>query len=379
VAVGNPLQALADFGQSVWYDNISRTVLQDGTLAALVRAREVRGVTSNPAIFEKAIGSSGAYDADIRRLKAEGRSPEEIYDALAIEDIRAGADLLRPVWEETQGGDGYISLEVSPTLAEDAERTVADAVRLHQAVGRPNLMIKIPATRAGWQAIEECIARGLCINVTMMFALRHYDGVADAYMRGLERRLRAGQEVSSIHSVASVFVSRYDTLVDRLLEERIAAAPTEERREALRALRGRAALANAKLTYARFRATFSGPRWEAIAARGGNVQRPLWASTSTKNPAYRDVLYAEELIGPDTVDTMPPQTIEAFRDHGRVARTVDRGLDAARATVEALRAEGIDLEEAGEQLQREGIAAFAAAFAKMLQELAAKAEALSAV
>ena len=376
--MANPLQELAAHGQSVWYDNISRTVLGDGSLAALVRDGEVRGVTSNPAIFEKAIGGSDAYDADIRRLKAAGRSAEQIYDELAIGDIRAGADLLRPVWDATRGGDGYISLEVSPRLADDAEATVADAVRLHAAVDRPNLMIKIPATEAGWRAIEECIARGLCINVTMMFALRHYDGVADAYMRGLERRIAAGQDVSGIRSVATVFVSRFDTLVDQLLKERIAAAAAEERREALRALRGTAALANARLTYARFRERFAGPRWERIASRGGHLQRPLWASTSTKNPEYRDVLYAEELIGPDTVDTMPPQTLAAFRDHGRVARTVDRGLPEARATVEALRAEGIDLESVGEQLQREGIAAFAKAFAKMLEELGAKASALTA-
>ncbi len=377
MAVANPLQRLADFGQSVWYDNISRTVLGDGTLAGLIRAGEVRGVTSNPAIFEKAIGGSPAYDADIRRLKAEGRSPEAIYDALAQDDIRAGADLLRPVWEQSGGADGFISLEVSPALADDAEATVADALRLHAALRRPNVMIKIPATRAGWKAIEECTARGLCINVTMMFALRHYDGVAEAYMRGLERRVREGQDVRAVHSVASVFVSRFDTHVDRLLEERAAAADSEEKRAALRGLLGTAAIANARLTYARFQETFSGPRWEALAARGANVQRPLWASTSTKNPAYRDVLYAEQLIGPHTVDTMPPQTIAAFRDHGEVARTVDTGVPEARDAVAALAAEGIDLEEVGERLQRDGIAAFADAFGKMLQELAAKAEVLT--
>jgi transaldolase len=307
------------------------------------------------------------------RLEAAIRT----YDALAQDDIRAGADLLRPVWEQSGGADGFISLEVSPALADDAEATVADALRLHAALRRPNVMIKIPATRAGWKAIEECTARGLCINVTMMFALRHYDGVAEAYMRGLERRVREGQDVRAVHSVASVFVSRFDTHVDRLLEERAAAADSEEKRAALRGLLGTAAIANARLTYARFQETFSGPRWEALAARGANVQRPLWASTSTKNPAYRDVLYAEQLIGPHTVDTMPPQTIAAFRDHGEVARTVDTGVPEARDAVAALAAEGIDLEEVGERLQRDGIAAFADAFGKMLQELAAKAEVLT--
>jgi transaldolase len=371
----NPLQRLADFGQSVWYDNISRTVLSDGSLQRLIAAGEVRGVTSNPSIFEKAIGGSAAYDADIRRLKAAGKSAAEIYDALSIDDIRAGADLLRPVFDSTGGADGFISLEVSPDIAYDAEATVRDAVRLHQAVARPNVMIKIPATEQGWLAIEECTARGLCINVTMMFALRHYDGVAEAYLRGLERRLAAGGDLRAVRSVASVFVSRFDVSVDKMLDERIAAAAGDAER--LRSLLGKAALANAKLTYARFRETFSGPRWERLAARGANLQRPLWASTSTKNPAYRDVLYAEQLIGPDTVDTMPPQTIDAFRDHGVVARTVDQGLPEARQTVAALRELGIDLEQVGEKLQEDGIAAFAAAFAKMLAGLQAKAQVLT--
>ena len=372
----NPLQQLAAAGQSVWYDNISRTVLGDGTLGRLIEDGEVCGVTSNPSIFEKAIGGSAAYDADIRRLKEVGRGVEGIYDALAIDDIRAGADLLRGVFKRTGGADGYISLEVAPGLAYDAAGTVQDALRLHAALERPNVMIKIPATEQGWTAIEECIARGLCINVTMMFALRHYDGVAEAYLRGLERRARAGQDLHAVRSVASVFVSRFDVLVDRLLQERVAAAGSDGERQRLRGLLGRSALANAKATYARFVSTFSGPRWERLAREGAAVQRPLWASTSTKNPAYRDVLYAEQLIGPDTVDTMPPQTIEAFRDHGVVARTVDQGLPEAIVTIAALREVGIDLEQVGERLQQEGIAAFAAAFSKMLEELEAKARGL---
>ena len=375
--MGNPLQQLADFGQSVWYDNISRSVLADGTLARLISSGEVRGVTSNPAIFEKAIGGSAAYDPDIRAGRAAGQSVEAIYDRLSIADIRAGADLLRPVFDRSRGADGYISLEVAPALADDAEGTIADALRLRRALDRPNVMIKIPATAAGCRAIEACIGAGVCINVTMMFALRHYDAVAEAYLRGLERHAAAGGELAPIHSVASVFVSRFDVAVDRQLEARIAAAPGEA--AALRPLLGQAALANARATYARFRETFAGPRWEALAERGANLQRPLWASTSTKNPNYRDVLYAEQLIGPDTVDTMPPQTIDAFRDHGVVARTVDQGLAAARQTIAALAAIGIDLEEVGERLQQEGIAAFSSAFTKMLDELRAKADALAAV
>ncbi len=375
--MANPLQQLAGQGQSVWYDNISRTVLSDGSLGRLIADGEVHGVTSNPAIFEKAIGGSSAYDGDIRRLKAAGKDTVGIYEALAVDDIRAGADLLRPVFDRTGGADGYISLEVAPDLADDAEGTLRDAVRLHGLIDRPNLMIKIPATRAGWKAIEETIARGINVNVTMMFALRHYDGVADAYMRGLERRVQGGQDIRAIHSVASVFVSRFDVFVDPLLEKRISEAGDEATKQRLRAALGTAALANAKLTYQRFRETFAGPRWEALAGKGANLQRPLWASTSTKNPAYRDVLYAEQLIGPDTVDTMPPQTIDAFRDHGVVARTVDQGLDAASRTIADLRGIGIDLEDVGEQLQQAGVKAFAEAFAKMLHELEAKARMLA--
>ncbi len=372
VAVANPLQQLAAMGQSVWYDNISREILTDGTLASLVGADEVRGVTSNPAIFEKAIGGGRAYDADIRRLKQAGASTVEIYEALAVADIRAGADLLRPVFDRTAGADGYISLEVAPDLADDAEATVRDALRLHARLERPNVMIKIPATQAGVAAIEACTAKGLCINVTMMFALRHYDAVADAYLRGLERRLAEGGDVQRVHSVASVFVSRFDSLVDKELEARAAGGARD-----LEGLQGKAALANARLTYQRFRQTFAGSRWEGLRARGARLQRPLWASTSTKNPAYRDVLYAEQLIGPDTVDTMPPQTLTAFRDHGVVARTVDQGVEEARQTAAALAAAGIDLEAVGERLQRDGVALFAAAFQKMLDELDAKARQLA--
>ena len=374
--MANPLQRLADFGQSVWYDNISRAVLRDGSLARLIADGEVRGVTSNPTIFEKAIGGTSDYDADIRSLKTAGKAAPAIYDAVSVADILAGADLLRPVFDATEGLDGYISLEVSPDLADDTAATVREALRLRALLPRPNIMIKIPATAAGWPAIEECTAQGLCINVTMMFSLGHYDRVADAYMRGLERRVERGESVRHIRSVASVFVSRFDVLVDDLLEKQ-AGAKSGAEREAVLGLRGRSALANARLTYAQFRQTFRGPRWDRLAAAGAHLQRPLWASTSTKNPAYRDVLYAEQLIGPDTVDTMPPQTITAFRDHGQVARTVDADLAQSRQALADLAAVGIDLEQVGERLQREGVERFAADFAKMLRELEAKAQALT--
>ena len=358
-------------GQSVWYDNISREVLNNGSLGRLIQVGEVQGVTSNPAIFQKAMSGSAAYDDEIRALRQAGRDWPGVYEGLAVDDIRRGADLLRPVYDRTGGADGYISLEVAPDLAYDAERTVADALRLHALVDRPNLMVKIPATEQGWKAIEECTARGLCINVTMMFALRHYDGVAEAYLRGLERRAATGADIRRIHSVASVFVSRFDVLVDRLLQDKVQAGEA-----AAQAFLGKAALGNARLTYQRFLRTFSGPRWEKLAAAGANLQRPLWASTSTKNPAYRDVLYAEQLIGPHTVDTMPPQTVDAFRDHGVVARTVDAGVEDAERTVRALAALGIDLEDIGERLQREGIALFAEAFTKMLDDLREKGRSL---
>ena len=376
--MANPLLELKALGQSVWYDNISRAALR-GELAQLVAAGEVQGVTSNPTIFEKAIAGSTDYDEDIRRLVRAGRSTEDVFWELAVEDVRSAAELLRPVFEASGGLDGYVSLEVSPTLAADAQGTVAAAERLFRWVGRPNVMIKIPATRECWPAIEESIARGVNVNITMMFSPSHYEAVVEAYLRGLERRVAAGQDVRSLASVASVFVSRIDTLVDKRLEALAAERP--ERAAEARALLGRAAIANAREIYARFREVFSegNPRWKALAARGARVQRPLWASTSTKNPKYRDVVYVEELIGPDTVNTMPPATIAAFRDHGVVRRTVDADPAGAQAVLQALRALGIDIEEVGATLQREGVQLFADSFAKLLHEVETKAKAVAAV
>ncbi len=355
----DPFAALAHEGQSVWYDNISRTELTDGTLQGLIAAGIVRGVTNNPTIFEKAISGSTAYDSDIQRLDAKGLEAKTVYEALAMDDVRSAADLLQPVHTASRGSDGFVSLEVSPRLAHDAEGSVAEAKRLYQAIDRSNAMIKIPATAEGCLAIEELIATGVPVNVTLMFSQSHYDQAAHAYIRGLERALADGRSLEAIPSVASVFVSRIDVIVDALLQEQ--GARTD--------LLGKAAIANAKILYHRFREVFTGPQWETLAARGANVQRPLWASTSTKNPAYRDVMYVEELIGPQTVSTMPPKTIEAFRDHGCVARTIDRGLAQARTVLSALAEAGIDMEQIGTRLQEEGIAAFDAAFAKLLKKL----------
>jgi transaldolase len=373
--VANPLQQLAALGQSVWYDNISRSIIASGQLKKLVEAGEVRGVTSNPTIFEKAIGGSDDYDDDIRRLVRAGKNPEEVFWELAVATVAEGADLLRPLYEDTGGADGYISIEVSPEIARDGRRTVEDAKRLAAWLGRPNVMIKIPATPQCWDAIEECTAAGINVNITMMFAPSHYERVAEAYLRGLERRLASGQDVAHIASVASVFVSRIDTLVDKRLEEAAAAGAGDR----ATALLGRAAIANAKVIYARFREIFADaqPRWRALAAKGARVQRPLWASTSTKNPRYRDVLYAEALIGPDTVDTMPQVTLDAFREHGVARRTVDVGLDEERRRLADLRALGIDMEDVGVTLQDQGIDLFAESFRKVVHEVEAKARTLA--
>ena len=351
----NPLVALfEEHGQSVWLDFIERGMLADGGLERMIAEDGVRGVTSNPSIFKQAITGGDRYLPAMEAILAgdPGIGTGTLYEMLAVEDIRAAADQLRPVYDASGGADGYVSLEVSPRLAHDTAGTVAEARRLWALVDRPNLMIKVPATAAGIPALEELVALGINVNATLMFSMEHYENVALAWIRGLARCERPGE----VASVASFFVSRVDTAVDRLLEE-IGTA------EAL-ALRGRAAVANSRLVYARFREIFHGP--EAASLRGGRVQRPLWASTSTKNPAYSDVKYVEELIGPETVNTIPLATLEAFRDHGRPARTVDADLEAARADLEALHRLGIDLDAVTGRLQEDGVRAFAEAFEALL-------------
>lgn len=355
------LHELAALGQSIWLDFIHREILESGRLAALI-ADGVRGVTSNPAIFEKAIAGGSYYDRDILRLAAEGLAPEAIYEALAIADVRAAADRLRPVYDASAGADGFVSLEVSPAIADDAETTAAEAARLAAAVGRPNLMIKIPATPAGIRAVESAVAAGISVNVTLIFSLAQYEAAAKAYIAGLERRLAAGGELAPIASVASFFVSRVDTALDPLLEKR-------GRRDLL----GRIAVDNAKLAYAHFREIFRGERWGRLAAAGARLQRPLWASTGTKNPAYSDTLYVDGLIGPETVNTLPPATLEAFMDHGTAALTIDRDLDGSRHRLAQLVELGIDLEAVTARLLEEGIAAFARPFESLMQSIGRKA------
>ena len=369
--------ALQALGQSAWYDNIRRDLIVSGELQRLID-RGIVGVTSNPTIFQRAIAASNDYDAALRDLALAGHSTLEIYEALAIADIQAAADLLRPVYERTVGDDGYVSLEVSPDLAHDTQGTIDAARRLFGAIGRPNVMIKVPATPAGLPAITQLIADGVNINVTLIFSEQVYAQVADAYIAGLEQRLAAGLPLDNVRSVASVFVSRIDTAVDALLQERLAASDDAATRARIAALLGKAAIANSKITYRRFQEIFGTPRFQALRAQGAHVQRPLWASTSTKNPAYRDVIYVEELIGPDTVNTMPPATIDAFADHGRVRQTLTEGLAEAEATLAQLAALGIDLEAVMQRLLEEGVKAFADSFRDLLECIDAKRHALLA-
>lgn len=363
----NRILELQQLGQSLWLDFISRDALRSGELASRIEGG-VLGMTSNPAIFEKSMAAGAAYDDDIKAQVKLGRATLEIYETLALADIAAAADLLRPVYDRTAGLDGYVSIEVSPRLAHDTAGTIQEAQRLWQALGRPNIMIKIPGTPEGVPAIRSAIAAGLNINVTLLFAIEAYEQAALAYIQGLEDRAAQGQDVSRIASVASFFVSRVDTLVDKKLKGH----PEEAQ------LRGKAAIANAKLAYALFQKLFSGPRWDALAAQGAQVQRPLWASTSTKDPSYPDTIYMDALIGPHTVNTAPPQTIDAFADHGKVAVTVTEGVDAAQADLQQLEAAGIRMSDVTAELLQDGVRLFAEAFNRLESGLAQKVEALKA-
>ena len=361
----NPLLELKQLGQSVWLDNISRGLINSGELKRLVEQDGISGITSNPTIFEKAISHGSDYDEAMRELIRHGATDAEIFDALTIADIQSAADVLRPVFDATRGDDGYVSIEVSPRLAHDTAGTLADARRLHAAVNRPNLLVKVPATPEGLPAIRQLLSEGININITLMFSMEHYEAVAEAYMAALEDRVRQGLPIDGVASVASFFVSRVDTLVDKLLEGK---ADT---------LRGKIAVANSKLVYERFRQIFGSERFKALAAQGARVQRVLWASTSTKNPAYNDVLYVATLIGPNTVNTMPDETIVAFRDHGQAAVTVGDGLDEARAAFQSLAELGIEMRAVGEQLSAEGVDKFAQSFDKLFGVIADKRQKLA--
>lgn len=350
----------AECGQSPWLDNLKRDLITSGELGRL-RDSGVRGLTSNPTIFQKAIQGSSAYDDQFRSLLAQGRTVDESYWELVVADIVDALDVFAPLYTESRGGDGFVSLEVDPHLANDTDGTKRAALDLWTRVDRPNLMVKIPATRAGLPAIRAAIAAGVNVNVTLIFGLERYRDVMDAYVSGLEDRLAAGGDVSGIASVASFFVSRVDTEIDARLE----AIGTPLALE----LRGRAAVAQAQLAYDDFRRTFRGARWDTLASRGAAVQRPLWASTSTKNPTYPDTLYVDELIGPDTVNTLPDATLEAFADHGTPQRSVDRDVAGARSVWERLATVGVDVAEVAEKLEREGLASFVASFDDLVAAL----------
>ena len=353
-------------GQSPWLDDLKRSYLRDGTLARMVNDG-IRGVTSNPTIFAKAISGEDTYDEEFATLARKG-TVLDAYWRMVMDDVTDACGVLRATNDESAGTDGFVSLEVAPDLAHDTDGTVRAARWIHETVDRPNLMVKIPATAPGVPAIRTMIGAGRNINVTLIFGLARYDEVIEAYLSGLEALVAAGGDPSRVSSVASFFVSRVDTETDRRLE----AVGTDE----AMALRGRAAVANAKLAYRMFRERFSGHRWDALAAKGAHVQRPLWASTSTKNPAYPDLLYVDTLIGPDTVNTMPEGTIAAFEDHGAVGRTVDAGVDEAHATIDGLARVGVDFADVAKVLEDEGVAAFAKSFDELIQALSDKANAL---
>ena len=367
----NTLQQLHDHGQSPWLDYITRDILKNGRLQELIELG-ILGLTSNPTIFEKAISGSQLYDDELRRLVREGKSVDEIYDALVLDDIRVASSILRPVYDRTNGRDGLVSIEEPPRLAYDTQQSIEEARRLFHYLNLPNVMIKIPGTPAGISAFRQVISEGINVNVTLVFSLESYRKVAEAYIAGLEERAAAGRPIDRIASVASFFVSRVDTAVDNKLDKLIAATDDEARKNELRALQGKAAIANAKLAYDAYKEIFAGPRWDALAQKGARTQRCLWASTSTKNPKYRDILYAEQLIGPDTVDTMPPRTIEAFLDHAVVERTVDKDVDQARAALAAIEKAGISMDEVTLRLQKDGVKQFADSFDELIDAISAR-------
>jgi transaldolase len=353
-------------GQSLWLDSIRRGHILSGGLKRLIEEDGISGETSNPAIFEKAIGGSADYTEAIEQLLARGRGALEIYETLAVDDVRMAADAFLPVYEESEGRDGFVSLEVSPHLAFDTAGTATEALRLFQRVGRPNLMIKIPATPQGLPAIEECLCQGINVNITLLFAVPIYEAVAWTYLRALERRTAEGMPIGRIASVASFFVSRIDSFVDPLLEAAARDSADPAASAALEGLRGKVAIANARRAYARFRQICAGPRFAALQAKGARPQRPLWASTSTKDPRYRDVLYVESLIGPGTVNTLPLETIDAFRDHGRAGASLEEDEDGAESTLRELAAAGISLDAVTDQLLEQGLRKFAEPFDKLL-------------
>jgi transaldolase len=365
----NPLHRLHEAGQSIWLDYIDRTMLRNGDLQRRLDDDALTGMTSNPSIFEKALAEGSAYDDQLKSSSVDVTGLE-LFELVATSDVRDACDIFRPIYDQTSRVDGYVSIEVSPGAANDAQATVSEAARLWATVDRPNVMIKIPGTVEGAKAVRQAIANGLNINITLLFAIEAYQTIIDAYMSGLEDRVNAGKDISSIHSVASFFVSRVDSEIDKRLDALQSAGTGDE--QVLASLHGKAAIANAKLAYKLFQDSIASERWKKLAAKGASVQRPLWASTSTKNPVYRDVMYVEQLIGPDTVNTMPPQTVVAFLDHGVVARTVDSKVDESAQVIAQLEQNGISMREVTDKLLLDGLASFQKSFDTLLAGLARK-------
>jgi transaldolase len=376
--MGNPLLELQKHGQSVWLDYIRRKSLLSGEVRTLIDEDGLRGMTANPSIFQAAIAAGDDYDETIARLVRGGAEPNTIYETIAVEDIQTACDQFRPVYDETDGLDGLVSLEVSPALAYDTQGTIEEARRLWAWVDRPNLMIKVPGLKEGVPAIETLLAEGINVNVTLLFAIEAYEAVAWAYIRALEKRVAAGQPVDRIASVASFFVSRVDVLIDPNLDKMAAAETDAAKKAKIQGLRGKAAIANAKLAYQSFKRIFGDARFKALAAKGARVQRPLWASTSVKDKAYPDLLYAEALIGRDTVDTMPRETLDGFRDHGTVADTVEQGVSGARAALAGLAEIGIDMKQVTDQLEKEGVDKFQQSFDALIKGIVEKRAAMLA-
>jgi transaldolase len=368
----NPLKALGELGQSIWLDNMQRKLVTTGELKRLIEEDGLKGLTSNPTIFQKAVEGSSDYDDIFAQWAGKGASASQVFDALSVRDIHDAAAIFRPVWGATRHRDGYCSLEVAPPFAHDTQGTVAEARRLWKALASPNVMIKIPGTVEGVPAIEQAISEGININVTLLFGQEAYAAVAEAFLRGLEKRVSRGEDISQIASVASFFVSRIDTLVEKLIAARKKEGATPQQQALFGELDGQVAIANAKQAYRKYTQIFSGARWKALADKGAQTQRVLWASTSTKNPAWPDVYYVEALIGPDTVDTVPPATLVAYRDHGKPKRTLDQGLDQADAVMRKLEQSGISMKAVADQLVVEGVKSFGDSFQQLLGAVESK-------
>ena len=371
----NPLIGLKELGQSVWLDNLSRKLIKSGELKRLIDEEGLTGITSNPTIFQKAITGSADYDTSLRKMLDQGiRDEKELFLGLTIEDVSNAADLLLPVYQSTKGLDGFVSIEVSPNLAYDTEATLAEARRLFSTIAKKNILVKVPATREGLPAIEQLTSEGVNVNITLLFSVKRYEEVTEAYLRGLERRLSQGQSIHETTSVASFFVSRVDTLTDKLLDARISSAASKTQKDKISALLGKAAVANAKIAYQRYKEIFAGKRFRAVKEKGGRIQRLLWGSSGTKNPKYSDIKYVQELIGPDSINTMPETTMMAFKDHGQAKITINDALEEAERLFPELKSIGIDIDEVTEQLEREGVQLFSESFFSLLKEIAKKRE-----